>query len=74
MGYGEFGGGGSVKWKVHHSHKMHKTDHDTDATKGGVFYVQLPDGVKGPYPIDDNNPRQIIVVWSPDTLETIKAV
>lgn len=74
MGYGEFGGGGSVKWKVHHNHKKQTNDHDTDAPKGGVFYVRLPDGVKGPYPIDDDNPRQIIVVWTPDTLETIKAL
>ena len=76
MGYGEFGGGGSVKWKVRHNKGNEKPGgHDKDVPKGsegGVFWVRLPDGeVKGPYPIDDTNPRQIVVTWTPDTIDTI---
>ena len=72
MGYGQFGGGGSVKWKVHHNRGNETRGHDRDAPPGGMFYVHLPDGqVTGPYPIDENNERQITVAWTPDTLDTV---
>lgn len=77
MGYGEFGGGGSVKWVVKHnsnSTPKHGAT-DKDAPENGEFWVQLPDGSRhGPFAIDKNNPRQIRVAWTPDTLDTIPLV
>jgi hypothetical protein len=71
MGYGEFGGGGSVKWVIKHNKGTSKNDMD-DAPETGVFWVQLPDGSRhGPFPIDKYNPRQIRIAWTPDTLDTI---
>ena len=36
MGYGEFVGGGSVKWKVSHGDKKEKWDEDSVPKKGGA--------------------------------------
>ena len=36
MGYGEFVGGGSVKWKVRHADNKEKYDEDPVPKKGGT--------------------------------------
>ena len=76
MGYGEFGGTGSVHWKVTHDEggvkKQKGKDKDEHpGTDGGTFTVVVNGVVIARVPIDPANARQIMVIWPPDTLATI---
>lgn len=62
MGLAEFGGGGSVKWRVVHGNGKEKKDKDSKPASGGDFVVVINGNVQQ-FPIDENNPRQIQVYW-----------
>jgi hypothetical protein len=70
MGYGEIGGGGSVNWQMlHGGNPGGGSGHDPDPPRGqGRFVVKINTGagvqVVGPFLIQDDNPRQIQIVWS----------
>ncbi len=71
MGYGEFGGGGSVDWRVvHGDHGQKGKDKDPQPPKGsGTFRVYI-NGSTTPIattPVDGGSVR---VVWDPDTKQT----
>ena len=67
MGLAEFGGGGSVKWRVVHGDKKEKgKDKDPQPVSGGSFVVVM-NGILQTFPIDDMNPHQIQIYWPPDT-------
>lgn len=70
MGLAEFGGGGSVKWRVMHGDKKEKKDKDTQPASGGDFVVVLDMGgtpEQFQFPIDASNPRQIQIYWPSET-------
>lgn len=77
MGYGEFGGTGSVNFKVVHDQdgngqkqtKDGKDKHAGAAT--GDFVVAVNGLVVARVPIDKNNSQQVLVIWPPDTLASI---
>jgi hypothetical protein len=76
MGYGEFGGTGSVNWKVTHDENGVKKQKGKDkdehsGTTGGMFTVVVNGLVIARVPIDPNNSRQVLVIWPPDSLATI---
>ena len=69
MGYGEFGGGGSVDWIVVHSDKKQKgKDKDPDPPKGsgGKFYVLVDHSIVLTL---DTDGHDVMVVWSPTTVD-----
>ena len=67
MGYGEFDGGGSVKWKVVHNNKKEKKDTDLGPPADGQFTVLI----RGLAPIfvnfDAELDPEIRITW-PDNL------
>ena len=69
MGLAEFGGGGSVKWRVVHGDKKEKgKDKDPQPVSGaGGSFVVVMNGILQTFPIDDMNPHQIQIYWPPDT-------
>ena len=69
MGYGEFGGGGSVHWEVVHGdgdsatggkHGGKGKDRHPRKGAGGVFTVKLNGITQFTAPLDDN---KILVLW-----------
>lgn len=75
MGYGEFGGGGSVRWRVVHGDKAQKgRDRDPlpNHGAGGVFRVYI-DGSSTPVAVTSVDTGQVRVVWDPDTKATSDA-
>ena len=70
MGYGEFGGGGSVLWHVRPAGEgsgIHGRDPRPTRPGGGTFTIFLNGKQIARERIDFTNPRQIQVVWEPDT-------
>ena len=69
MGYGEVGGGGSVKWTMVHGSSGGGVGFDPNPPKGqGIFVVKIDTGngppqVIGPFDVQEN-PRQIQIVWA----------
>jgi hypothetical protein len=60
MGYGEFGGGGSVHWRVVHGNGAGKGGRDGNPPEGGTIAVYI-NGVKvGEV---DTDTSHIVVVW-----------
>lgn len=72
MGYGEFGGGGSVDWRVVHGNKDQKgKDRDPLPAKGsGKFRIYMNDRFLDETDVDGGTVR---VVWDPDTKATSDA-
>ena len=69
MGYSEFGGGGSVLWHVRHGRVgsgVHGRDPNA-SVRGGSFIIFLNGKEIGRDRIDFNNPRQVQIVWDPQT-------
>lgn len=79
MGYGEFVGGGSVKWNITHTHGDHGgggqqggngRDKDPTPNSGAVFTIQVINRrtnsteFLGPWVVDDST---IKVEWAPRT-------
>jgi hypothetical protein len=71
MGYGEVGGGGSVKWQMVHGGSGGGSGYDPNPPAGaGRFIVKL-DTVPGTpptmlqFPIQETNRHQIQIVWVP---------
>ncbi len=75
MGYGEFGGGGSVDWEIVHGNGNNGSGHkhggkgkDDDPPKGskGVFTIEVYGGGPvqnlGPYDLDTS---RIVLRWGP---------
>lgn len=60
MGYGEFGGGGSVDWRVVHENGAGKGGKDNDPAKGGTMAVFV-NGLK--LAEVDADTSRIVVVW-----------
>jgi hypothetical protein len=75
MGYGEFGGTGSVNFKVVHEEsgakKEKKGKDDNAGVPGGFFTVVVNGVVIASVPIDTKNAQQVLVIWPPDTLATV---
>ena len=68
MGYSEFGGGGSVLWHVRHGRGGSGVHgRDPDASSGGSFTILLNGEVIARDRIDFTNPRQVQIVWDPQT-------
>lgn len=70
MGYSEFGGGGSVLWHVRHGGTgsgPHGRDPKPEASAGGTFSIFVNGKLLRQLPIDFTNPRQIQIVWDPQT-------
>ena len=70
MGYSEFGGGGSVLWHVRHGGTgsgPHGRDPKPDPSTGGTFSIFVNGRLLRQVPIDFENPRQIQIVWDPQT-------
>jgi hypothetical protein len=67
MGYGEFVGGGSVKWTVKHNNGTPHDKKDADAPEYGELHVTLPDGtLLGPFKWSPTEKPKIRVAWTPD--------
>lgn len=69
MGYGEFGGGGSVQWRIVGSNTGDAGYDPVPPHGQGKFLVKINTGtgapvVIGPFPIQDNNPHQIQIIWT----------
>jgi hypothetical protein len=70
MGYGEFGGGGSVLWHVRPAGEgsgIHGRDPKPTRPSGGTFTIYLNGKQIGQDRIDFTNPRQVQIVWQPQT-------
>src|SRR5215813_14820394 len=74
MGYGEVGGGGSVRWQMVHGNSGTGSGggagYDPDpAPNSGKFIVKLDTGSGPPkisqFPIQEMNRHQIQIVWVP---------
>ena len=73
MGYGEYGGGGSVEWRIVHGDKKQKgKDKDPQPVKGtgGQFKVYVDGLLVGSAAVDTGT---VLVVWDPDTFDTATA-
>ena len=75
MGYGEFGGGGSVEWRVVHSsgnngkgdkHGGNGKDDDPPKSGKGIFMLQVngpgAGNTYGPFDVDTT---RILITWGP---------
>ena len=68
MGYAEFGGGGSVLWHVRHGQGGGNHGRDPKPDPGSGFFTIYVDGARiGQWPINFANPRQIQILWDPQT-------
>lgn len=75
MGYSEFGGGGSVLWHVRHG-RVGSGVHgrDPNANVRGSFTIFLNGEQIGRDRIDFTNPRQVQIVWDPQTPADLRAL
>jgi hypothetical protein len=70
MGYGEYGGGGSVTWRVVHDLTAATTAEERDdrAPQAGVFKIFVNGQQVGEdIPFNGADRSQIRIVWSPDS-------
>lgn len=82
MGYGEYGGGGSVHWRVVHGDKQQKgrdRDPDPNPSLGGEFVILERSAPGSNYQevhrtrINFQDRRQLLIVWPPDTVAAVVA-
>lgn len=72
MGYGEYDGGGSVRWKVKHSNGVGGgSGRDPVDTTGQSFSIYVNGELIKTVPITAND--DILIIWTPDTLDSVLA-